>query len=172
MRVLKPILSWSCAGLLVIFLGFISLYPLGLFYAVRLPLFLLQSVPFGVSDPSRLEQNFRENRHALEAIVSTVRTHELTAAELGFWGLAVDEQPDLQDDGEFRRAMRQARIQKLDVISLDPLTIDLVTDETPTTMDSRLHGYIYTEDSDERNRDFYNGNNRLHRNWYLFETNL
>ena len=83
------------------------------------------------------------------------------------------EQPELQEDGQLRRAMRRARIQRFEVLSRRPLIVELVTDEAPTVIDTHVHGYQYTEDSDERNRDFHNGgNDRLHRNWYLFEHEL
>ena len=167
-----PWLLYSCAGCLGVALVLIVFFPLVFVVIVYSLLFLPASIPYGINDDDKLMRNFQEQRPALEAIVSAVRMEELTVAELGFLGLTVREQPELQEDGQLRRAMRRARIQRFEVISRRPLIVELVTDEAPTVIDIHAHGYRYTEDSDERNRDFYNGNNRLHRNWYLFEHEL
>lgn len=166
MRVQRPISFRSCAGPLVVFFVLLLSLPVGLVF-VR--------YPFGINDRPKLEQNFRERRPALEAVVDTARAGELTTAKLGFLGLTADEQPELQDDRRLRRAMRQARIQKLELVSRKPFVVRLVTDETPTLFDTTIidvYGYIYTDDSDRRHLDSYGSSNRLHRNWYLFDDEL
>lgn len=164
---------YSCAGCLGVALVLVVFFPFAFFVIpYYFLIFLPQSIPYGISDDDKLVRNFQEQRPALEAIVATVRMDELTVAKLGFLGLTVREQPELQDDGQLRRAMRRARIQRFEVISRRPLIVELVTDKVPTGIDMQVHGYKYTEDSDKRNRDFYNDNNRLHRNWYLFEYDL
>ena len=71
--------------------------------------------------------------------------------------------------------MRQARIQKLELVSQRPFVVRLVTDETPVLIDTLMidvYGYIYTDDKDKRHLDSYGSSNRLHKNWYLFDDEL
>lgn len=156
---------FSAAALLLSILVFPNRFFLAFLYVI----FSLLSLPFGISDSPKLEQNFEEHRFALETVVATVRTTGLTDAKLGYWSLTGYGLPELprEDCKQLRRAMRQARIQRLEVVGRAPLTVRLITDEQSAMIDTNLYGYMYTaDDSDNKT---YGSYQRLDARWYLFE---
>lgn len=159
----------SAAALLLLILISILFFPVRFVFAIYSLTSLPMDLPYGISEQPKLEQNFEEHRSALETVVTTIRTTELTNAKLNYWGLTGYGLPELprEDYKQLRRATRQARIQRIEVIDRKPLTVRLITDEQSAMIDTNLYGYIHTaDDSDNKT---YGSYQRLDARWYLFE---
>lgn len=167
---LRAPLSLLPAALIVVIL----LFPYHFFLVSLYLIFLPVNLPFGIHGERDLGQNFREHRPALEEVVAVVRADDFTSAKRGYWGLLGYTRPEPRgvEYQQLYRSMREARIQRVEVVSREPFRVRLVTDENTATIDTNVHGYTFTEDSNQNNLNSYGSYNRLDKNWYLYETEL
>lgn len=174
-RTLEKRIIWTLLSVLIVGPGILILFFPGTAVTSALILVSLPGdLPLGIRREHQLESNFREKRPVLEDVVATLRADDLTTARRGYWGLFGYTRPEPRG-AEYRqlyRSMRQARIQRVAITSLEPFIVQLVTDEVILMGVTDVYGYEYTEVDDSDAQNFFSPRNRLDQKWYLFDEEL